>query len=67
MTDHETGIEAARRDLGAIVDRAAIDGEVTYLTRRGRRFAAVAPLNRIKDEFPVEREAPAGKGPASTR
>ena len=50
MSDRETGVEEARKVLGKLVDDAALDGTVTYLTRRGRRHAAIVPLNRITKE-----------------
>jgi len=40
----EQGIEAARAKLGELANRAAYLGEVTYLTRNGRRVAAVVPV-----------------------
>jgi antitoxin (DNA-binding transcriptional repressor) of toxin-antitoxin stability system len=43
----EIGIEQARKSLGDIANRAAIAGTITYLTRNGRRVAAVVPLERI--------------------
>jgi prevent-host-death family protein len=42
------GVEQARPKLGALVDDAAVDGKVTYLTKNGRRFAALVPLDRVK-------------------
>jgi antitoxin (DNA-binding transcriptional repressor) of toxin-antitoxin stability system len=50
MSEHEIGVEAARAKLGDLVDSAALDGTVTYLTRRGRPYAAIAPLHRITKE-----------------
>lgn len=41
------GVEQARAKLGPLVDDAAIEGTVTYLTKHGRRYAAIVPLNRI--------------------
>lgn len=49
MSDRETGVEEARKILGKLVDDAALDGTVTYLTHRGRRHAAIVPLDRIKE------------------
>ncbi|MCW2901751.1 MAG: hypothetical protein JWO67_4016 [Streptosporangiaceae bacterium] len=49
MSSEEMGIEPARKVLGPIADRARYAGQVTYLTRNGRRIAAVVPLNRIKE------------------
>jgi prevent-host-death family protein len=39
----EIGIEAARAKLGDLAD-AALQGQTTYLTRRGRRVAAITPV-----------------------
>lgn len=43
----EIGIEQARKSLGDIANRADLAGTITYLTRNGRRVAAVVPLERI--------------------
>ena len=40
----EIGIEQARKSLGDIANRAQLTGAITYLTRNGRRIAAVVPL-----------------------
>jgi antitoxin Phd len=39
-------ISDARDQLAEIVNRATYAGSVTYLTRRGRRVAAIVPLAR---------------------
>lgn len=44
MADVEIGIEQARKTLGDIANRAALAGQTTYLTRNGRRIAAVVPV-----------------------
>jgi hypothetical protein len=49
MSENEIGVEAARGKLGDLVDSAALDGTVTYLTRRGRRYAAITPLHLVKE------------------
>lgn len=49
MSDRETGVEEARKVLGKLVDDVVLEGAVTYLTRRGRRHAAIVPLDRIKE------------------
>jgi antitoxin (DNA-binding transcriptional repressor) of toxin-antitoxin stability system len=49
VSEKEIGVEEARKTLGNLVDDAAIEGAVTYLTRRGRRYAAIVPLDRIKE------------------
>lgn len=43
----EIGIEQARKSLGDIANRADLAGTITYLTRNGRRIAAITPLERI--------------------
>jgi prevent-host-death family protein len=50
----EVGIEAARAKLGDIVSRAEYGAQVTYLTRNGRRVAAVVPLALIEDQAASE-------------
>ncbi|MEV5338359.1 type II toxin-antitoxin system prevent-host-death family antitoxin [Streptomyces sp. NPDC052676] len=57
--DREQGIEAARGKLGELVNRAAYLGEVTYLTRNGRRVAAVVPVVP-ETERPVAAETAGG-------
>ena len=47
MQERDIGIEEARAKLGPLVDDAAVDGVVSYLTRRGRRHAAIVPLDRV--------------------
>jgi prevent-host-death family protein len=41
--DGELGITDARDRLAEIVNEAAYTGSVTYITRRGRRVAAIVP------------------------
>jgi prevent-host-death family protein len=41
-----TGAEAARKNLPAILDRAA-KGETTVVTRRGRAVAVVGPVDAL--------------------
>jgi prevent-host-death family protein len=40
----EAPISEARDHLTELVSRAAHDGQITYITRRGRRMAAIVPL-----------------------
>ncbi|MQA86721.1 MAG: type II toxin-antitoxin system prevent-host-death family antitoxin [Streptosporangiales bacterium] len=49
MATEEIGVEQARAKLGELVSRAEYRGEITYLTRYGRRVAAVVPA-RIAEE-----------------
>jgi prevent-host-death family protein len=41
---HELPITDARGRLAEVVNEAAYAGHVTYLTRRGRRLAAIMPV-----------------------
>ena len=41
---HEVAITEARDRLAEVVNEAAYTGRVTYLTRRGRRLAAIVPV-----------------------
>jgi antitoxin Phd len=46
MTDaaHELPITEARDRLADVVNEAAYGGQITYLTRRGRRLAAIVSV-----------------------
>lgn len=46
----EIGIEQARKTLGELVDRARLAGEITYITRHGKRAAAIVPVDRVKED-----------------
>jgi antitoxin (DNA-binding transcriptional repressor) of toxin-antitoxin stability system len=48
MADVEIGIEAARPILGELAD-AASQGQTTYLTRHGRRIAAIIRIEEPMD------------------
>lgn len=39
----EMAVSEARADLGSVTSRAEYGGETTYLTKHGRRTAAVVP------------------------
>ena len=52
----EVGIEEARKNLGDIANRAHYAGQVTYITRRGQRIAAIVPANRAAQEKPMTRQ-----------
>jgi prevent-host-death family protein len=45
----ELSVTSAREHLADVVNRAAYSGAVTYLTRRGRRVAAVVPAALAED------------------
>ena len=48
VSDREMGVEEARAKLGPLVNDAAVDGTITYLTRNGKRFAAIVPLSVVE-------------------
>jgi antitoxin Phd len=52
----EMPISNARDQFAEVVNRAAYGGEVTYVTRRGRRLAAVVPATRLVAEAARARE-----------
>jgi antitoxin (DNA-binding transcriptional repressor) of toxin-antitoxin stability system len=54
MTTRELGLREAREQLGPIANRANLAGEITYLTRNGKRIAAIVPLDRIKETAVTE-------------
>lgn len=41
---NEISIRELRAQLADVLNAAAVHGEITYVTNRGRRFAAVVPL-----------------------
>ncbi len=55
----EVSISDLRAKIADIVNSTAIDGQVTYLTSRGRRVAALVPV-RIADEEVRRRANPEG-------
>lgn len=50
----EVGIREARENLAELVNEAAVRGVIIYLTNRGRRVAAIVPLDIAET---AEREA----------
>jgi prevent-host-death family protein len=46
-------ISDAREHLADVVNRAVYSGDVTYLTRRGRRLAAIVPAARAAADHAV--------------
>lgn len=45
---HDVSITDARDRLADVVNEAAYTGQVTYLTRRGRRLAAIVPVETVE-------------------
>lgn len=56
----EMAVTDARDHLADVVNRVAYSGETTYLTRRGRRMAAIVPaemleaIERLEDQIDNE-------------
>ncbi len=50
----EIAVSDARVHLADVVSRAAFAGERTYLTRRGRRVAAVVPAELLEEFEAIE-------------
>lgn len=53
----EMPISDARDQFADVVNRAAYGGEITYVTRRGRRLAAVVPAAHVAAEAAAAGEA----------
>lgn len=53
----EIGIEDARKTIGDIANRSHMQGQTTYLTRNGKRIAAVVPLDRTETSIRKTGEA----------
>ncbi|MFC4117021.1 hypothetical protein [Nonomuraea zeae] len=51
--DIELTVEEARARLGDVANRADQAGQITYLTRNGRRVAAIVPLHRTAEAADV--------------
>lgn len=55
----ERSVRELRSDLADVLNEAAVHGQITYVTNRGRRIAAVVPVpvaeaaEREHDEAPV--------------
>lgn len=54
VSENEIGLREGRVKFGDLVTGAEHHGEITYVTRHGRRVAAIVPINRIAKE-PVVR------------
>lgn len=50
MSANEIGIEQARKTLGDLADAAHHHSQTTVITRHGRAYAAIVPVNRIAEE-----------------
>lgn len=50
MSENEIGLREGRAKFGDLVNRAEYRGETTYITRHGRRVAAIVPINLAPQE-----------------
>lgn len=50
VSENEIGLREGRAKFGDLVNRAEYAGEITYITRHGRRVAAIVPINAIPQE-----------------
>jgi prevent-host-death family protein len=53
VSENEIGLREARAQLGELVNQAEYAGQTTYITRHGRRVAAIVPINVIPQEPPM--------------
>lgn len=49
----QVSLEAARRTLGEIVDRARLAGQATLITRQGKPAAMVINVDRYREQGEV--------------
>ncbi|WP_073481397.1 type II toxin-antitoxin system prevent-host-death family antitoxin [Streptoalloteichus hindustanus] len=56
-TPYELPLTEARARLGELVDEAEHTGRVTYLTRHGRRAAAIVPVAMVDGDELADRLA----------
>ncbi|MFI7448056.1 type II toxin-antitoxin system Phd/YefM family antitoxin [Nonomuraea sp. NPDC049714] len=50
MSENEIGLREGRAKFGDLVNRAEYSGQTTYVTRHGRRVAAIVPIHLIPQE-----------------
>lgn len=60
-TSADIGIRELRAALSDVVNRAAVRGEITYVTSRGRRVAAIVS---VPDAETIEASKRQGNAPA---
>ncbi|MFI7113933.1 type II toxin-antitoxin system prevent-host-death family antitoxin [Nonomuraea sp. NPDC050227] len=53
MSENEIGLREGRAKFGDLVNRAEYAGQITYITRHGRRVAAIVPIDLIPQESTV--------------
>ncbi|WP_197093629.1 type II toxin-antitoxin system Phd/YefM family antitoxin [Nonomuraea sp. SBT364] len=54
MSEDEIGLREGRAKFGDLVNRAEYAGQTTYITRHGRRVAAIVPIDQIAKEQSME-------------
>lgn len=45
----EIGVRELRASLGDVINETAVRGQITYITSRGRRVAAIVPVPDAED------------------
>jgi len=45
----EMGVKELRADLADVINNVAVRGRITYITSRGRRVAAIVPVEIAED------------------
>ncbi|MGW4412630.1 type II toxin-antitoxin system prevent-host-death family antitoxin [Nonomuraea sp. NPDC004702] len=50
MSEKEIGLREGRAKFGDLVNRAEYAGQITYITRHGRRVAAIVPIHLVPQE-----------------
>lgn len=61
----EVGIEEARKNLGDLANLAFYAGETTYITRRGKRIAAIVPVDQAPNDPITSEEQDHGSHPGA--
>lgn len=56
IMDSEVAVRELRVDLADVINNAAVRGKITYITSRGRRIAAVVPVQIAEDAAAAQQE-----------
>jgi prevent-host-death family protein len=63
-TSPEIGIRDLRTQLSDVVHESAVRGRITYVTSRGRRVAAIVPVD-VAEAIEEGRQQPEGNAPSA--
>lgn len=63
-TSREIGLRELRADLGSVVLEVGVRGDITYVMNRGRRIAAIVPLDVAERAEALIKSKPGGAPPA---